>query len=99
MNTDNLMSVIVFLVIGIVVLAVLGSMTSSRFMRTTNQDQFRNKKQIGNQNLGKIKEEKTYRQIAKSQNLEEAKLLEKKLNPKVTRSIAVVTKDVRKKEK
>ncbi|MFF2798103.1 hypothetical protein [Lysinibacillus xylanilyticus] len=98
MSTLNFVDIIVFLAIGIAVLAVLGSLSKSRFVKTVHKDQFRNKKQIGKQNLGKLKEQKTYQQVAKERQLEEAKKLEPKMNPEVTHSLAVVTKDVRERE-
>lgn len=98
MISTNLIDIVVYLVIGIIIIAALGSLSKSRFVRTTHKDQFRNRNQIGKQNLGKLKEQQSYRQIAKHRQLEETKNLEPKMNPKVTKSLAVVSKDIREKE-
>lgn len=98
MSTTSFINIIIILTIAIVVVAFLGSVSESRFVKTTHKDKFRNKKQIGKQNIGKMQEEKTYREIAKKRQLEEAKKLSTKMNPKVTRSLAVVTKEVREKD-
>lgn len=98
MSTTSFINIIILLMIAIIVVAFLGSLSKSRFVKTTHKDQFRNKKQIGKQNLGNMRDQKTYREIAKQRQLEEAKKLSTKLNPKVTRSLAVVTKEVREKD-
>lgn len=98
MTTDDLINIIAFFGFGIVVLLVLTYLSGSRFTKTTSRDHFRKKSQIGKQNLGKTKQGKDYRQIVKDRNLEEAKNLETKVNPKVTHSIVVTTKDVREQE-
>lgn len=98
MNSTYFIDIVIILIIAIIVVAFLGSLSKSRFVKTTHKDQFRNKKQIGKQNLGKMRDEKTYREIAKQRQLEEARKLSTKMNPKVTRSLAVVTKEVREKE-
>lgn len=98
MNSLNFVDIVIYLVLAIAVVAILGSLSKSRFTRTVFKDEFRNKNQIGKQNLGKLKKEQAYREIAKVRQLEEAKHLEAKLNPKVTHSLVVATKDVRKKE-
>lgn len=98
MSITDFKSIVYLLVLGIVILAVLGSLSKNRFRRTVYKDEFRSKKQVGKSNIGKIKQEKTYREIVKERNLEEAKNLDHRINPKVTGSIAKVSKDVRNRE-
>lgn len=98
MSITDFKSIVYILIIAIIVLAVLGSMSKNRFRRTVYKDEFRNKKQVGKSNIGQLKQEKTYREIVKERNLEEAKNLDHRINPKVTGSIAKVSKDVRNKD-
>lgn len=97
MSTSQFLDIILMLLGAIIVVGVLGTLTQSRFTKTKKKDEFRNKNQIGKQNLGKLKQKQTYKEIAKSRNLEEAKNFEPRLNPKVTKSLSVTTKDMRSK--
>lgn len=98
MTTSTFLFIVAILLLAIGVVSVLLLFSGSRFKKTKYKDEFRTRKQVGKQNVGKTKKKNTYRQIAKDKNLSEAKKLKKKINPKVTRSIAKVTKDVRAKD-
>jgi len=98
MSTSDFTSIVMFLVLAILVVGALGTLSKNRFRRTKYKDEFKNKAQIGKHNIGVMKQEKTYREIVKDRNLSEATKLEPRINPKVTRSIAKVTKDVREKD-
>ena len=95
MSATNYLLIIVILLLAIGVVAILLLVSNGRFSKTIYKDEFRVKGQIGKQNLGKTKTEKSYREIAKTRDLAEAKKLESKMNPKVTHSFVVATKDVR----
>lgn len=98
MTKDNFIEIVLILIIAIIVVGILGTLLSSRFTRTIFRDEFRSKNEIGKQNLGQVRKEKTYREIAKHRQLDEARLMEAKLNPKVTHAVASAAEDVRKKD-
>lgn len=87
--------IVVILIIAIIVLYLLSLVSGSGFLKTVFKDEFRSRSEIGNQNLGKTKQVKKYREIAKSRGLDEAKKLSTPLNPKVTTSISNTTKTIR----
>lgn len=98
MTEQTFYFVVAILIGAIALVSILLMFSGRRFKRTKYKDEFRTKSQVGKQNVGTMRKKKTYREVVKDKNLSEGNKLSKKMNPRVTRSMTKVTRDVRSKD-
>lgn len=86
--------IVIALILAIIVLLNPGR---SRFKgKGGNSDVYRSKRSVGEQNVGTVKNNSTYRDIARDRGLPEAEKLESRVNPNVTKAITSASKAVSK---
>lgn len=95
LSVEDFTTIVVILVLAILVVAVAGSLSSSRFTNQKHKDKFKDRRQIGKTNIGQINKQRTYREIAKVRGLEESKRMRVKIKPRVTKSYTATSRDIK----
>lgn len=88
MSSDTFFCIILVLVAVIGVLYFTLTLMKGSRRTVTKRDTFRNKREIGAENVGEVTRDLSYREIAKIRNLPEASKIKKRPNPDVTKHIS-----------
>lgn len=88
MSSETFVFIVLALVVLIGVLYFALTLMKGSKRSAIKKDTFRNKREIGTENLGEVTRDLSYREIAKLRNLPEARKIKKRPNPDVTKHIS-----------